>query len=61
MTQLCYSYLCIDCEEIVDVRDIREGKCPRCGSKEMHPLSAWLPATKRRALVKKGAEVAHAL
>jgi len=48
MTQLCYSYLCIDCDEIIDIRDIRNGKCPRCGSGELYPLSAWIPANDQR-------------
>jgi len=49
MTQLCFSYLCIDCDEIIDIRDIRKGKCPRCGSGEIHPLSVWIPATRKPA------------
>jgi len=59
MTQLCHSYLCIDCEEILDILDIRKGKCPRCSSMQIHPLSAWIPATKRRALQKKDTEALH--
>lgn len=47
MTQLCYSYLCMDCDEIMDIRDIRNGKCPRCNSGELYPLSVWLPATRK--------------
>ena len=47
MTQLCYSYICIDCDEIMDVRDILDGKCPRCNSRELYPLSKWVPSTRK--------------
>jgi len=47
MTQLWYSYLCVNCDEIMDIRDIIDGKCPRCNSGELYPLSKWLPATRR--------------
>jgi len=47
MTQLCYSYICIDYDEILDIRDMIDGRCPRCNSRQLYPLTKWVPANRK--------------
>lgn len=52
--QLAYAYICVDREDIFDptspkgyaeagAREINVGACPRCMSKTIWPLTAWVP------------------
>jgi DNA-directed RNA polymerase subunit RPC12/RpoP len=49
MTELFYSYLCTNCDIIMDIRDLIQGRCPRCGSENVYPLSKWVPVMRKPA------------
>ena len=41
--QLNYAWICINCDEIFDFKDIsRKNTCPRCGAQVLHPLNKWI-------------------
>jgi|GEM_PF-3133290 len=42
MTQINYAYLCMNCDEICDCRELAQGNCPRCGSRAVYPLKKWM-------------------
>lgn len=46
MTQLSHAYICMDCEDIFDARELANGHCPRCMSQTIWPLTAWVPSAK---------------
>jgi len=40
--QLKYAWICLDCEEILDARDIKNDACPRCGGRALRQITKWI-------------------
>lgn len=40
--QLNRSWLCMNCNEIFDAKDLKKQGCPRCASDEIYPLTKWI-------------------
>lgn len=42
MAKLKDLWICMDCEEVFEMRKTRSRRCPGCASAVSRPLSAWL-------------------
>jgi len=42
MAKLKDLWICIDCEEVFDMRQTKTRRCPACASAVSRPLSSWI-------------------